>query len=146
MSLYTCHFNSLFINLVYKTTNATADSVVWKRISDGMGKAAKPYGTGGEISAVTMDPTKPERVWVSIRNFNSPSKVMYSSNGGDTWESVSNGLPPYPVNDILFQAGTEDAIYVGTDVGVYYKDNNFIKEEREMSSHSVSSVDIEKPS
>ena len=30
------------------------------------------------------------------------------------------GLPPYPINDIVFQAGTKDAIYVGTDVGVFY--------------------------
>ncbi|MEO1260679.1 MAG: hypothetical protein AAFZ15_17915 [Bacteroidota bacterium] len=110
-------------NLVYKTTNATDDSVVWERISDGMGKASKPYGTGGEISAVTMDPDNPERVWVSIRNFDSPDKVLYSADGGGSWQTVSKGLPPFPINDIVFQAGTNDAVYVGTDVGVFYNPN-----------------------
>ena len=110
-------------NLVYKTMNATADSVRWERISDGMGKAAKPYGAGGEISAVTMDPENPERVWVCIRNFDSPTKVLYSADGGGAWETVSKGLPPFPINDIVFQAGTDDAVYVGTDVGVFYNPN-----------------------
>lgn len=107
-------------DLLYKTSNATADSVEWVKISDGMGKASKPYGAGGEMSAVTMDPLNPNRVWVSIRNYNSDSKVYFSDNGGLTWQTVSKGLPPFPVNDIVFQAGTSDALYVGTDVGVFY--------------------------
>lgn len=110
-------------NLLYKTTNATSENVTWKRISDGMGKASKPYGTGGEFSAITVDSRNPNRVWASIRNYNSPTKVFYSPNGGEKWENVSKGLPPYPINDIAFQAGTNDAVYVGTDVGVFYNPN-----------------------
>ncbi|HHM20825.1 MAG TPA: hypothetical protein ENJ20_02270 [Bacteroidetes bacterium] len=107
-------------DLLYKTTNARADSVVWQKISSGMGKASKPYGAGGEMSAVTLDPANPQRVWVGIRNYHSPLKVCYSPDGGATWIAVSKGLPPFPVNDIAFQAGTPDAVYVGTDVGVFY--------------------------
>ncbi len=110
-------------DLVYKTTNATADSVIWEKISDGMGPASRPYGAGGELSCVTMDAQFPERVWVGVRNYDSPNKVYFSENGGETWTVVSSGLPPFPVNDIAFQAGTEDAVYVGTDVGVFYNPN-----------------------
>lgn len=110
-------------DLLYKTTNATAENPVWRRISDGMGEASKPYGAGGEMSAVTMDPLDSERVWVSIRNYDKTNKVYYSANGGGEWITVSSGLPPYPINDIMFQAGTKDAVYVATDVGVFYNQN-----------------------
>ncbi len=110
-------------DLLYKTTNATSADVKWERISDGMGKASRPYGAGGGMSAVTVDPLNPDRVWVSIRNYNSPYKVYYSADGGITWGTVSKGLPPFPVNDIVFQQGTPDALYAGTDVGVFYNPN-----------------------
>jgi len=32
-------------------------------------------------------------------------------------------LPNLPVNCIIFQADANDDLYVGTDIGVYYKDN-----------------------
>ncbi len=32
-------------------------------------------------------------------------------------------MPNLPVNCIVYQAGTNDDLYVGTDVGVYYKNN-----------------------
>ena len=107
-------------DVLYKTENANADNVIWKNISAGMGKAAKAYGAGGEMSSVTVDPADPDRVWVGIRNYGSPFKVYFSANGGTDWTAVSKGLPPFPVNDIVFQAGTKDAVYVGTDVGVFY--------------------------
>ncbi len=110
-------------DLLYKTSNATDENVIWEKISDGMGKASKPYGAGGEMSAVTMDPTNSDRVWVSVRNYNSPFKVYFSNDGGRTWNTTSKGLPPFPINDIAFQAGTSDLVYVGTDVGVFYNPN-----------------------
>ena len=51
-------------------------------------------------------------------------KVYESANGGLNWVNITaNGLPNLPVNCIVYQAGTNDDLYVGTDVGVYYKNN-----------------------
>lgn len=36
---------------------------------------------------------------------------------------VYSGLPTVPVNCIVYQNGSPDALYVGTDLGVYYLDN-----------------------
>ena len=33
-------------------------------------------------------------------------------------------MPSLPVNCIVYQGGANDDLYIGTDVGVYYKNNN----------------------
>ena len=44
--------------------------------------------------------------------------------GGDSWVNITgNGLPNLPVNCIVYQKQANGDIYVGTDVGVYHKDN-----------------------
>ena len=35
-----------------------------------------------------------------------------------------SNLPALPVNCIVYQGGANDDLYIGTDVGVYYKDNS----------------------
>jgi hypothetical protein len=47
-----------------------------------------------------------------------------TTNGGATWTNVTGNLPNLPANCIVYQPGTNDIIYVGMDVGVYYKDNS----------------------
>ena len=37
--------------------------------------------------------------------------------------SSGNNLPALPVNCIVYQGGANDDLYIGTDIGVYYKDN-----------------------
>ena len=110
-------------DVLYKTVNATSENVVWESLSSKMGKSWRPYGAGGDLSAVAVDARRPERVWVGVRNYDSPEKVYFSPDGGKTWEFISKGLPPYPVNDLAFQAGTSDVLYAATDVGVFYNPN-----------------------
>jgi hypothetical protein len=45
-------------------------------------------------------------------------------NGGDTWTNLSGSLPNVPVNCIAFDnnAPVSDALYIGTDIGVFYMD------------------------
>ena len=42
---------------------------------------------------------------------------------GLTWSNYSTGLPNRPVNCILYQEASNDGLYVGTDVGIYFIDN-----------------------
>jgi hypothetical protein len=79
--------------------------------------------SGLYITYIAVHPTNPDKVWVTYSGFDSAEKVDYSSNGGTTWTSVSTGLPNLPVNCIVYQNGTNDGLYIGTDAGVYYRDN-----------------------
>jgi hypothetical protein len=47
-----------------------------------------------------------------------------TDDGGTSWFDMSDGLPEIPVNCIVHQNGTNDALYVGTDVGVYYRNGS----------------------
>ena len=51
---------------------------------------------------------------------------MYESNDrGVNWINITgNNLPNLPVNCIVYQGLTNDDLYIGTDVGVYFKDNS----------------------
>lgn len=109
-------------DVLYKTENANAPSgeVVWQKLDENMGDAANFEIAGGKQAVVEVDAADPRKVWVGFRSYDSEYKVLFSADGGNTWSNVSAGLPPFPVNALAFQAGTEDALYAGTDVGVYY--------------------------
>jgi hypothetical protein len=74
------------------------------------------------ITDLVSDPTNPNRIWATVGGFdmNSQRRVYYTGNGGTTWTDVSSGLPVFPANCIIYEEGTNDNLYVGTDEGVYY--------------------------
>lgn len=76
------------------------------------------------IKYLDVDDNDPLHVWITYGGFDEGSKVYETFNGGDTWENISLNLPNLPANCIVHQNGSDtDALYVGMDRGVYYKDN-----------------------
>jgi hypothetical protein len=109
---------------LYRTDNALADSAaVWIPLGENMGDAAVLGRGGSVILAVESDPEDAQRVWVSFKNYDKPHKVYFSADGGTTWANLSKGLPPFFVSALAAQAGTDDVLYAGTDVGVYVNFN-----------------------
>ncbi|MCG8329508.1 MAG: hypothetical protein MI974_17570 [Chitinophagales bacterium] len=76
------------------------------------------------ITDVITDYDQPEKIWVTFDRLGGDEfhRVNYSPDGGSTWENWSTGLPLFPVNCIEYQEGSDDLLYVGTDVGVYYRE------------------------
>ena len=89
----------------------------WENIKSGL-----PYN--GNISDITISLSNPEQIWITMSGFINGRKVYKSNDAGNNWENFSLNLPNLPVNCITYEPGSEDAIYVGTDVGVYYINNN----------------------
>jgi PKD repeat protein len=82
-----------------------------------------PVGTAS-ITNVTISSTNPSIVWVTFSGYSAANKVYKSINSGTTWVNISTGLPNVPCNTIVYQGGTtNDVVYVGTDIGVFYIDN-----------------------
>ncbi len=76
------------------------------------------------ITYIAVHPTDPNRVWVTFSGYSSANKVWYSADAGVTWTNYSTGLPNLPANCIVYQNGSANEIlYIGTDVGVYVRDN-----------------------
>jgi photosystem II stability/assembly factor-like uncharacterized protein len=65
----------------------------------------------------------PAHVWITFSGTSGTQKVYESLNAGVTWINRSAGLPNVPVNTIVVQPGPHHPIYIGTDAGVFYRDD-----------------------
>jgi hypothetical protein len=81
--------------------------------------ANKPAGT---ISYIACSATDANKAWISYSGFNSANKVFQTNDQGATWINLSNALPNIPTNCITVDKNGNDVLYLGTDVGVFYKD------------------------
>ncbi len=77
--------------------------------------------TGGLISSIVVDPNNPNRIWFTQSGYADSLKV-YEYNG-TLLKNISGSLPNVPVNSIVYQNNSPDRLYIGTDVGVFYRDN-----------------------
>jgi hypothetical protein len=78
------------------------------------------------ITGIAVSPTNPLKIWMTFTGDDPNIKVQVSNDGGLTWQSddLAGVLSYIPVNSIVYQDGTDDRLYIGTDAGVYYKDNS----------------------
>lgn len=102
-------------NAVSKSTNSGSS---WTNITGSL-------PTSSYLTNICVHNTDPNIIWVTYSGYSATTKVYKSTNGGSTWTNISTGLPNVPCNTIVFQnGGANDPVYVGTDIGVYYKDNS----------------------
>lgn len=110
-------------NVIYVSKNATLfrttdGGATWNNISANLGTFGQP------ITYFTIDPTNSNRVWATLGGFSGGNKVFFRNMASDAqWTNVSGTLPNLPANCIIYEAGSNDGLYVGLDVGVYYRDN-----------------------
>ena len=106
--IYACKSNAFFVSTDGSTfTNRTAG-----------------LSTSASLEYIAVSNTDPEKVWVCYSGFNNNTKVYFSSDAGLTWSNYSTGLPNIPTNCITYENDSDDALYLGTDLGVYYRDNS----------------------
>jgi photosystem II stability/assembly factor-like uncharacterized protein len=76
------------------------------------------------LTYLSIHNTDPLKIWATFSGYSSGYKVYYSTNGGQSWTNVSGTLPNVPVNCIVYQNSYSNRVYVGTDIGVFYRDDN----------------------
>lgn len=102
---------------------ATTTSGVYRTVNGGLSWTNVSVGVGaGSISYLAIHHDNPLKIYCTKSGYIAGSKVIYSQNGGDSWINISGNLPNIPANCIVFDKNSPEGIYVGTDVGVYYKD------------------------
>jgi hypothetical protein len=65
-------------------------------------------------------------VWVTLGGYSSGNKVIRSSvdgHGTFRWENVSSSLPNVPATAIVAVPGEHNPVYLGSETGVYYRDD-----------------------
>lgn len=101
---------------IWRTDNGGTN---WTDISAGL--------SGYKINFIAIDPDNSTHIFVTLSGFYSGNKVFESNNGGTTWNNISGTLPNIVVNCIAFEdrnGNPADAVYIGTDVGVFYRNSS----------------------
>jgi hypothetical protein len=105
-------------NAVYVTTNG---GTTWSTITGTL-----PVGSAF-LSRVDVKPSDPLTAIVTLSGYSSGNKAFKTTNGGTTWTNISTGLPNLPCNALRYDpSSTIGAVYIGSDVGVYYLDSSFL--------------------
>lgn len=107
--------NYLYASDYYDIYRSTDGGLTWTNCSGNL--------PSREISYITIHPDNPNIVYVTMLGFVNGEKVYVSRNKGTSWINISGNLPNIPANTLVFEKGSNGGIYVGTDVGVYYRDS-----------------------
>lgn len=100
-------------------------------------------------TGITSNPDNSQEIWVTLAGFDPNNKVFRSTNGGFSWANMTGSLPNIPVNCIIQQntdGGPFGAVYIGTDIGVYYRDDSlgdWIYFSNDMPAVEVSDLEIQ---
>ncbi len=110
---------------LYKTTNAlaAANSVTWTDITDTLSNFINVY-YGDGISNVAIHPRNENIIYVTLSGYSPKMKnhrIFKTTDGGSTWVNINDNLPDFPIMTIKVLDNDNEEIFVGTDVGLYYK-------------------------
>lgn len=119
---------------LWKTTNG-GDS--WSTVSGLPG--------GNSITYIAIKNDDPNTVWVSLGGYNSHN-VYETANAGVSWTNISAGLPALPAYTIVQNKLITDEVhlYVGTELGVYFKEgfNNWVEFNSGLPNVKIGEIEI----
>lgn len=87
------------------------------------GQTWNPVGIGyaGTITGITLSSSDPEELWVAASSGTS-DRVFYTNNAGSSFSNITGNLSGTGIRCIIHQANSHDALFVGTENSVFYKD------------------------
>ncbi len=110
-------------SVFYRTNNALANpasSVEWTTLGDGLPDEF--------ITDIAVNSYNEDHVIVTLGNYKEEKKVYESIEGGNdsAWTNISRSLPNVPILTIAYldDGSGLDRMYIGTDIGVFYRDDN----------------------
>lgn len=112
---------------VYQRTSFLG-ATLWKTTDGGANWVAKSFPAANSQRAGTMALSVEDEntLWVAFGHQNNDGvKIFKTTNGGDSWENwTTPTLNGQSIQAILHQAGTDGAIYIGTNYAVFYRNNS----------------------
>jgi hypothetical protein len=74
------------------------------------------------ISCIAVDPSNPQRYWITFSQIGGPT-IFRSDDAGGSWANCSTGLPAaargLPIHSVVVDPGNYQRVWVAADVGVY---------------------------
>lgn len=97
---------------IYKSINGGAN---WTNINGS-------FSGNNSITGIAVDHNNANHLLITTSGYNAGQKVFESVNGGISWNNITGNIPNIPANCVAHQIGSNNGWYVGTDIGIYYKD------------------------
>jgi hypothetical protein len=98
-------------NTLYRSDNSASS---WNTLT----------GPASNMTYIAVDPGNSLNIFVTIGGYSAANKVFESTDGGVNWTNRTGNLPNVPVNCIAYESGSADGVYIGTDIGIFYRDDN----------------------
>ncbi len=95
---------------LFRTDDFTRSSPVWINLTSGL-------PSEDIASDIEAHPYDPMTVYITLGRH-----VYRSSDKGETWTDITGTLPDVAMNTIAFDKSSVEGLYVGTDAGVYHRD------------------------
>ena len=118
IEIYDANSNTIFVatdDNIYRTTNGGTG------FTDITGSLSSVSAT---ITSIEVNPTNASEIWVSFGGWSAANHVYHTTDGGTNWNNITGALPNLPCNVVKYDpAAGAGGLYVGTDVGVYYRDD-----------------------
>jgi hypothetical protein len=119
--MYVIHANKLFYTDSALTTSA--GGAAWTEIPND-----STVDESAKMRNITVNPDNANELYLVYSGNDAGNKVFYSNNSGapGSWQNISGILPNVPVIDIIFHDNGfgNHALYIGTDIGVFYRDDS----------------------
>lgn len=123
-------------SIIWKTANG---GTLWTDITGTL-----PVGSGN-ITYIAVKNDDPNTLWVTMSGY-SATTVYQSVDAGNSWTDISAGLPQIPAYSIVQnkQSTTEVQLYVGTELGIYFKEgaNNWIAYNTDLPNVKIGEIEI----
>lgn len=101
------------------------DDAIWRSEDEGKSWVkckALPLPNNNDRVKMTVSAISSELIWVAVSYGSNGKKVYKSTDGGRSWINLTTAvLDNVRISDILHAAGTEGGIYLGTNRGVFYR-------------------------
>jgi len=107
--------NTIYAGINNRLYHSSNGGTTWTWISSNI-------GSGNVITGIAVDPLNSSHIYISKSSYISNAKVYESFNSGASWYNRSGSLPNIPTNCIAYQNNSNGIIYVGTDLGIYFRD------------------------
>ena len=105
-------------NTIIRCDNPLATNPTW--VSVGSPLSAPP-------KALAVNPANNSEVWIACGGYSNFDKLARSMNKGNTWTDLTLGLPGIPIYSLAFANNNNSptgAIYIGTELGIFYGDDS----------------------
>ncbi len=98
--------------LLNRSDNVKDALVQWTGLSSFLNSANK-------ITAIEASPVDENTVYIAQQN-----RIFKSIDKGLSWEEITGSLPNAVINSIVYYRNSIGGLYLGTDIGIFYRDDN----------------------